>query len=548
VLRRRDEAVTWMPASTHDPELERLVAERTRDLIAANAATEQALRESEARFRALIENSHDITAILDAEGVMRYVSPSVKRFFGYSENEMVGVASLDFIHPDDHHVLTDVFVRAGADPGAPHSCEYRARHKDGTWRTVEAFALNLLHDPAVEGIVITGSDITQRRALESRLGQAERLEAIGQLAGGVAHDFNNILLVIRGYSSVLRGSLEDPQQIDDVEEIIKAADRAADLTRQLLAFGRRQVLQPRLVSIVEVVRGVESLLRRSLREDLTFELELDETVAPVIADPGQMEQVLLNLVMNGRDAISGNGVIRVSVGERELTGGESGISPPLLPGRYVMLTIEDTGSGIDDAVLPHVFEPFFTTKEDGVGTGLGLSTVYGIVAQSDGGIEVAARPAGGTSFAIYLPAAAGAIDSESWGAFAQSSLPMGTETILLVEDEEPVRELVRRVLEDAGYEVLAAGLPSEAERLLAEADHVDLLLSDVVMPEMSGYDLAGRVREAHPEIRLMFMSGYAHSVSGAEQAEGRLLKKPFAPEQLARAVRATLDDDRLATS
>jgi two-component system cell cycle sensor histidine kinase/response regulator CckA len=533
-----------MPIPTQEEELERLVAERTRDLIAANEAAEKALRESEARFRALIENSHDITAILDADGVMRYISPSVERFFGYASHEMVGATSLDFVHPDDQQVLADVFARAGAEPGVPHTCEYRARHKDGGWRTVEAFALNLLDDPAVEGIVITGSDITHRRALESRLVQAERLEAIGQLAGGVAHDFNNILLVIRGYSSVLRGSLEDPQQIDDIEEIIKAADRAAELTRHLLAFGRRQVLQPRLLSLVEVVRGVESLLRRSLREDLVFVLALDETASPVIADPGQMEQVLLNLVMNGRDAISGNGVIRVSIRETELTGGESGISPPLVPGRYIRLAVEDTGSGIDDAVLPHVFEPFFTTKEDGVGTGLGLSTVYGIVAQSDGGIEVSARPEGGTSFAIYLPVASGAIDSESWGAVAQSSLPMGTETILLVEDEEPVRELVCRVLEGAGYVVLAAGLPSEAERLLAEAEHVDLMLSDVVMPEMSGYDLAARVREAHPEIRLMFMSGYAHKVPGAEQGAGRLLKKPFAPEQLARAVRSTLDGDR----
>jgi CheY-like chemotaxis protein len=213
-----------------------------------------------------------------------------------------------------------------------------------------------------------------------------------------------------------------------------------------------------------------------------------------------------------------------------------------------LLEVSDTGAGMSNDVQARIFEPFFTTKAAGKGTGLGLSTVYGIVAQSDGGIEVVTRPEGGTSFAIYLPVAAGAIDNESWGAVAQSSLPMGTETILLVEDEEPVRELVRRVLEDAGYEVLAAGLPSEAERLLAEAGHVDLLLSDVVMPEMSGYDLAARVREAHPEIRLMFMSGYAHSVPGAEQAKGRLLKKPFAPEQLARAVRSTLDDDRLETA
>jgi len=532
-----------MPTSTREQELERLVAERTRELRAANATTEQALRESEARFRALIENSHDITAILDAGGVFGYISPSVERFFGYASTELIGATSLAFVHPDDQHVVANVLARVAADPGAPRTCEFRARHKNGTWRIVEAFVLNLLDDPAVQGIVITGSDVTHRRALESRLVQAERLEAIGQLAGGVAHDFNNVLLVIRGYSSVLRASFSDQQQIDDVDEIAKAADRAADLTRQLLAFGRRQVLQPRLLSLVEVVRDVQSLLHRSLREDLEFELELVDSTPPVVADPSQMEQVLLNLVVNARDAISGTGLVRVSVREVALVGGEENISPALVPGRYVALAVEDTGTGIDEAVLPYIFEPFFTTKEDGVGTGLGLSTVYGIVAQSGGGVEVARRSGGGTSFVVYLPVASGAIDEESWGAIQQSSLPMGTETILLVEDEEPVRELVCRVLEGAGYEVLAAGLPSEAEQLLTETEHVDLLLSDVVMPEMSGYELAARVRERRPDIRLLFMSGYAHRVPGAEQAEGRLLQKPFAPEQLARAVRSTLDDD-----
>jgi two-component system, cell cycle sensor histidine kinase and response regulator CckA len=529
-----------MSTSLDHQELERLVAERTRDLVAANAATAQALRESEARFRALIENSLEITSILDGDGVVKYTSASVERVLGYTPEERAGVKSFDFVHPDDLPATLEIFARMIALPGA-HSAEFRALHKDGSWRVMEAVGVNMLDDPAVRGIVVTSRDVSHRRSLESRLVQAERLEAIGQLAGGVAHDFNNVLLVIRGYSSVLRSSLEDPQQISDVEEISKAADRAADLTRQLLAFGRRQVLQPRLLSLVEVVRGLGSLLRRSLREDLEFRLLLDESTPPVAADPAQMEQVLLNLVVNARDAIAGNGVVSVSVGEAVVTGGEDGISPPLRPGRYVALSVEDTGSGIDGAVLPHIFEPFFTTKEDGVGTGLGLSTVYGIVAQSGGGIEVASRDGGGTTFVVYLPAALGAIDEQSWGAGAQSSLPVGTETILLVEDEDPVRELVCRVLEGAGYEVLAAARPRDAERLLDEHPHIDLMLSDVVMPEMSGYDLAARVRERRPEIRLLFMSGYAHRVPGAQQAAGRLLKKPFAPEQLARAVRSTLD-------
>jgi two-component system, cell cycle sensor histidine kinase and response regulator CckA len=532
-----------MTHAVHDEVLERLVAERTRDLVAANEAAEHALRESEARFRALIENSLDITSVVDAGGVVRYISPSVKRVLGYEPEEFLGTHSMDTIHADDRARIAEIFAHATSETGTTKTHEFRALHKDGTWRLMEAMGLNLLDDPAVRGMVVTSRDVTHRRALESRLVQAERLEAIGQLAGGVAHDFNNVLLVIRGYSSVLLAALDDPQQIEDVEEIAKAADRAADLTRQLLAFGRRQVLQPRLLSVVEVVRGLESLLRRSLREDIDFALELADMLPPIIADPAQMEQVLLNLVVNARDAINGPGSVHVAVEEALLTGGEDGISPPLPVGNYIALSVSDTGSGIDETVLPHIFEPFFTTKEDGVGTGLGLSTVYGIVAQSGGGVEVRALDGGGTAFVVYLPVATGALDERSFGSGAYSSLPTGIETVLLVEDEEPVRELVRRVLEGAGYLVLAASCPSEAERLLAENDEIDLMLSDVVMPEMSGYDLALKVRERRPEIRLLFMSGYAHRVSGADAVDGELLKKPFAPEQLARAVRNALDDD-----
>ena len=530
-----------METTARDLELERLVAERTQELLQANEAAERALRESEARFRALIENSLDITSVVDAANVVRYVSPSIERILGYSPEEILGREALSFVHPEDLVSIARVFDAASSSEGLMQTDEFRVRHSDGSWRLMEAVGLDLLDDPAVRGVVITSRDVTERRALESRLVQAERLEAIGQLAGGVAHDFNNVLLVIRGYSSVLRDTLENPQHIADVDEISRAADRAADLTRQLLAFGRRQALQPRLVNIVDVVRGLESLLRRSLREDIHFDLELAERTSAVLADPAQMEQVLLNLVVNARDAISGQGVVRVAVEEIAVSNGAE-ISPQLAPGPYVALSVSDDGSGIDPAVLPHIFEPFFTTKEDGVGTGLGLSTVYGIVAQSGGGIGVRPLVGGGTSFVVYLPVAAGPLDDESWTDDAEPALAVGTETILLVEDEEPVRELVRRVLEGLGYQVLAAARPSEAEQLLAENDGVDLMLTDVVMPEMSGYDLALRVRERRPDVRLLFMSGYAHRVSGAESAEGALLKKPFAPEQLATAVRAAFDD------
>jgi two-component system, cell cycle sensor histidine kinase and response regulator CckA len=523
-----------MDVSLSEEELERRVAERTAELGAA-------LQKSEARFRALIENSLDVTAILDADMRVKYVSPSVTRILGYSADELTGAASLDFVHPDDGPVLSRLFDHELDEPGPMQTEQFRARHKDGTWRVMDAVGLNLLEDPAVLGMVITARDVTARRALEERLRQAERLEAVGQLAGGVAHDFNNVLLVIRGYSSVLRSALTDPLHIADVDEIAKAADRAAELTRQLLAFGRRLVLEPRLLSLAEVVRTMQKLLGRTMPADIDVAIAIADDVAPVVADPAQIEDVILNLAFNARDALDGGGTVTLAVAEATVSGAEEGIAPPLTPGRYVTLSVTDDGPGIAEDVLPHIFEPFFTTKQEGIGTGLGLSTVYGIVAQSGGGMEVERPESGGARFTIYLPAATGPIEDGAWGPTV-GSLAGGTETILLVEDEAPVRELVRRVLESVGYVVLAAGLPSEAERLLDETADVDLLLTDIVMPEMSGYDLAERVSVRRPDVRRLFISGYAPRV---QRVKGPLLKKPFAPEQLARAVRAALDDNGL---
>ena len=379
---------------------------------------------------------------------------------------------------------------------------------------------------------------TGRRELEQRRHEAERLEAVGQLAGGIAHDFNNVLLVIRGYSSVLRATLTDAQQLADLDEIGKAADRAATLTRQLLVFSRREVFAPRIVSIGDIVRDLEPLLRRTIREDIEFELRLDE-VAPVIADPSQIELILVNLVVNARDAVAEGGSLAVTVDETEIVGQQGAISPPLPPGSYVRLTVADTGCGIPEEDLPHVFEPFFTTKETGVGTGLGLSTVYGIVAQSGGGIGIRTAPGEGTEFSVYLPSTGAVAHDEPVS--PQPALERGSETILLVEDEQPVRDLVKRLLESAGYRVLPASLPSEAELLLADGQQVDLLLSDVVMPQMSGYELAQRICVTQPNLRTLFMSGYSHAAAKAGVVGGELLKKPFAPDELARAVRRALE-------
>jgi PAS domain S-box-containing protein len=499
---------------------------------------------SEARFHALIENSLDITAIVDGEGRIAYVSKSVERILGYTPEEVVGAIGFQFVHPEDEPDVRLLFVDevsrgANVEPGP-----FRARHKNGTWRYLEARGVNMLDDPAVNGLVYTIRDVTANQELERRLRQGERLEAIGQLAGGISHDFNNVLLVIRGYTSLLRASLHDAALISDVDEIAAAADRAAELTRQLLAFSRRQVLKPQLVDLKSIIDGIEKLLRRSASEDIELHFDIPGELPPVLADPGQMEQVLLNLVLNARDAMPDGGVIRVAAAEAVLTR-DANVSPPLEPDGYVALSVIDNGTGIDPDALPHIFEPFFTTKSDGLGTGLGLSTVYGIVAQSGGGIEVTTPQQGGTCFTIYLPAAAGEVEVDDTEAIPLR-LPAGSETILLVEDEDPVRELVSRVLEDVGYTVLTAARPSDAQRIVSSSK-VDLLLTDVVMPEMSGYDLATRIRLAQPGVHVLFMSGYAHKALGeaSELPEGDLLRKPFSTEDLTRAVRAVLDDETL---
>ena len=507
-------------------------------------AAERALAESEARFRALIESSLDLTFVLEADATVRYASPSAERVLGLAPDELVGRSAFDLVHPDDAPALAEIFRLGSGAPGATRTTTYRALHRDGSWRLTEAVGLNMLADPAVRGMVITSRDITARRSLEARLSQSERLEAIGQLAGGIAHDFNNVLLVIRGYASVLRGELADPQQLADVDEITKAADRAANLTRQLLVFGRRQVLQPRLVSIPAVVSDLESLLRSAVSEDIELELALDGESPSVVADPTQIEQVLVNLVVNSRDAMPEGGTITIGISAVQLHAADNTATPPLVPGTYTALSVTDTGSGIPEDVVTHVFEPFFTTKEEEVGTGLGLSTVYGIVTQSGGSIGVRTEPGDGTSITVYLPAASGDASEPAEETEPESESEGGRESVLLVEDEEPVRELVRRVLERDGYRVHAAALPGEALRVLEAGERVDLLLTDVVMPEMSGYQLAALARRDRPGIRTLFISGYAHAAAQAAlsvDGDAVLLQKPFAPSELARAVRHVLD-------
>ncbi len=381
---------------------------------------------------------------------------------------------------------------------------------------------------------------------EEQLRHAQKMEAIGVLAGGVAHDFNNLLSVILSYGSLVHGALleADPLRAD-VEEICAAAERAAGLTRQLLAFGRRQVLKPRLVTLESIVLGMQRLLCRLLGEDVDLRLSLASSPQKVLVDPGQIEQVVMNLAVNARDAMPAGGRLSIETSRRDVDEAFAAAHVGMRKGPHVVLAVSDNGTGMDAATRARIFEPFFTTKGVGKGTGLGLSTVHGIVQQSGGTIWVESEPGGGTRFEIHFPIATSDCPSAEPPTMGAAVAGGGSETILVVEDDAPLRGVIARILEDLGYQVLVAETGGDA-LLIGEqlSQPIDLLLTDVVMPRLSGPQLASRLRAARPELQVIFMSGYAgdavvnHGLLGGDQ---RYLQKPITPDGLAIAVRSALD-------
>jgi len=392
---------------------------------------------------------------------------------------------------------------------------------------------------------VLARDVTARRQLEDQLRQAQKMEAVGQLAGGIAHDFNNLLTAILGCTQLLLHATppEDARR-EDVEEIKNAGLRAAELTRQLLAFSRRQVLAPKLLDMNSVVANMDKMLRRLIGEDVALVTELAADLGPVNADPGQLEQVLLNLAVNARDAMPQGGRLTIATANVVLTEEYAERHHRLPPGQYVLLAVSDTGVGMDEATQKHLFEPFFTTKEVGKGTGLGLATVYGIVKQSGGYIWVYSEPGHGTTVKVYLPRVAGAAEPLP-AAEAAPELRRGTETVLLVEDAAPVRTLARKSLENCGYRVLDAADGRAALDLSAHhAGGIDILVTDVVMPGMSGRELAERLAPLRPGMRVLYTSGYTDDAmvhQGVLRSGVAFLQKPFVPESLARKVREVLD-------
>jgi two-component system, cell cycle sensor histidine kinase and response regulator CckA len=623
---------------------------------------EAAVRASEERFRALVENSAEAIVLVDGTGAVLYQSPSAFRILGFSAEERRGRNALELVHPED-------LPRAGATLQAclaargplPHPLEARVRHKDGSWRDLEMVATNHLADAAVQAIIVnyrdvtdrkraeenlrrsqewleraqavahvgswvsgvepgaklewsaetlrifglepgafdgrvetfyamvhpedvaavqeasraatageapydidhrilradgsvrwvhedadvlrdaegratsligTVQDITDRRRLEEQLVQSQKMEAIGRLAGGIAHDFNNLLTAIIGYADLLaRRVKETPRLLNNVQEILEAAERAAGLTRQLLAFSRKQVLQPRVLSLNVAVADMQTMLRRLIGEDVQLVAALDPALGQARADPSQLEQVILNLAVNARDAMPQGGRLTLETANAELE-----------DGRYVSLSVSDTGVGMDAEVRKHLFEPFFTTKGPGKGTGLGLATVYGIVAQSGGSILVESEPGRGTTFKVFLPR----VDEPLASHAGPEALPPagGTETVLVAEDEDGVRSLICEILGELGYDVREAARPEAAIKAFSAGGEVHLLLTDVVMPGMNGPQLAARLAALRPGLRVLYMSGYTGdsvALQGVLEQGTHLLQKPFTPDALARKVREVLD-------
>ncbi|HKT88834.1 MAG TPA: ATP-binding protein [Candidatus Sulfotelmatobacter sp.] len=495
-------------------------------------------------FHLIGENAVDMIAVVTVDGRRLYNSPSYEKVLGYSAEELEQASAFEHIHSDDLQAVRAASEEARV-TGVARGLEYRMRHKNGEWRVLESTA-SAVRDSSgkVEKLVIVNRDVTERHELQEQLVLSQRLEAVGKLSGGIAHDFNNLLGVIIGYSDALQQSVgpDDPLR-EPIDEIRKAGQRAAALTQQLLAFSRKQVLEPKILDLNAIILDMEKMLRRLIGEDVVLKFNVRPGLGNVKADRGQLEQVVLNLAVNARDAMPRGGELCIEAENRELTEADKRRYRYVVPGRYTVLTVSDTGTGMDAETQSHIFEPFFTTKEKGKGTGLGLATVYGIVKQSGGYIWLNSAPGEGSTFRIFLPVVAGVVE-QAPSEPTSGSPSAGVRTILLAEDEDSLRKLARTMLEKAGYRVLEASDASEALQIAADAAlPIDLLLTDVIMPGMSGGDLAKKLSPQRPEMHILFMSGYT---DGAIETQGNLkpglvvLRKPFTRDILLRAVEDAL--------
>jgi PAS domain S-box-containing protein len=524
-----------------------------RDAENARLEKQEQLAASEERYRDLFENAEDFIITMDLQGRFTSANKAVLRAGGYTLEEFLKLRFIDVVVPGSGDMALLAFGELLAYEKQPQHIAYEMRCKDGRRLWVEVNSRRIFDRERIVGVQSIGRDVSWRRRLEQELLQAQKMEAMGLLAGGVAHDFNNLLGVIIGYSDLVLNEYKGHQHLQGrVEEIRKAGRRAAEITQQLLAFSRKQVLQPRVVELNPIVRDTSRMLMRLLGEDIQLEVRLGPVSPNVTVDPTQMQQLILNLAINARDAMPRGGklVLETSL-VRSDEHSPTLIANPFLDlnrsipaGNYALLKISDTGSGMEKETLDRIFEPFFTTKPPGQGTGLGLSTVFGFVNQSGGYISVDSRVGIGTTFYIYLPPAAQIAHEVTSEVLANS--PQGNETILLVEDELSLQQLNVLVIQALGYQVLSASSPEEALNIVEKHNGpINLLLTDVVMPGMSGKDLAERIVRARPRTKVLYMSGYTDSVivrHGILREGVRFLEKPFAGDVLACKIREALDE------
>jgi len=529
--------------------------QRIKDLelsVSRGKQAEKSLRETEQKFQRVYDEAPFGCHELNTEGRITRVNRKELTMLGYTAREMLGRPVWRFVL-EEEMTRRVILAKLSGDVSFHETFERTYRRKDGT--TLPVIAQDRIvweKGRKITGIRSTLEDITERRRAEEvlrkseeQLRQWQKVEAIGRLAGGVAHDFNNLLMTIKGCSELLLGEIDerDPRR-EEVEEIRKAAERATSLTRQLLAFGRRQVLQPQVLNLNDIVENMNRMLCRLIGEDIQLLTILGPDLWPVKVDPGQIEQVLMNLAVNGRDAMPRGGKLTIETANKELDEDYARRHVAVKPGPYVLLAVSDNGCGMDKETQSHLFEPFFTTKEQGKGTGLGLSTVYGIIKQSGGNIWAYSEPGQGTSFKIYLPTVEEEVETYTTAALLPPP-PGGTETILLVEDEEAVRTMISKVLQSGGYTVLEAQHGVQALRVCKKhKGPIHLMVSDVVMPQMSGRELAGRLALRRPEMRVLYISGYPDNAivhHGVLETGTAFLQKPFTLNALEYKVREVLD-------
>ena len=517
-----------------------------RDITAGKRA-EEALRKSEEKYRLLADNTLDVIWAMDMGQVFTYVNPAIARLMGYAPAEFVGTRLQDHCDETEYAKISAVIEQAIA-TGQGHDgvvFETELLRKDGSRVAIEVRGRALFdeqrHPTVIQG---TSRDITERRNLENQMRQAQKMEGVGQLAGGVAHDFNNLLTVILGTVQIEMMNMKPTDAFyEKFQDIGNAAQRAADLTQQLLAFARKQMISPKVLDINDTIETQLKMLRRLIGENIKMSWKPGKKRLSVKMDPVQISQIFANLAVNARDAINGVGCIEIETGQVVFDEAYCAQHAGFFPGQYVVVSVRDDGAGMDRETLGKIFEPFFTTKPVGQGTGLGLATVYGIVKQNAGFINVYSEPGQGTVFRIYLPPFVGS-SAQAAGVPASKEMPRGTETVLLVEDEDAVLQLARRYLEHLGYAVLAANGPGRALEMMREfSGEIDLLMTDIVMPDMNGRDLYNHLAALCPDTKCLFMSGYpadAMANRGILAEDMHFIQKPFSLEEVGAKLREAL--------